>query len=224
MVDPLSLHECSASELAARFEADRRGHPYMVLRDDRSLMRIVTLEDRQRLTIGRLPGNDLMIDWDPQVSRAHLVLEELGGRWTLADDGLSRNGSFVNGARISGRQRLADGDVVRVGETLLRFCEPRASDPSTIPYRGGHGTVQLTEAQRRVLLALCRPFASAAVAAPASNREIAAELSISVEAVRTQLRALFERFEIPDLPQNQKRAELARRALESGAINPGARR
>jgi DNA-binding NarL/FixJ family response regulator len=84
--------------------------------------------------------------------------------------------------------------------------------------------VQLTDAQRRVLLALCRPFASQAVAAPASNREIAAELSVSVEAVRTQLRALFERFGIPDLPQNRKRAELARRALESGAINPAAGR
>ena len=40
-------------------------------------------------------------------------------------------------------------------------------------------------------------------------------------AVKTHLRTLFQRFEIESLPQNEKRAELARRALESGAVAPG---
>ena len=51
-------------------------------------------------------------------------------------------------------------------------------------------------------------------AAPASNREIADELVLSVETVKGTLSALFERFGLTDLPQNAKRAALAARALE----------
>jgi hypothetical protein len=38
--------------------------------------------------------------------------------------------------------------------------------------------------------------------------------------VRTRLRALFDAFEVPDLPQNRKRAELARRALAAAVVTP----
>jgi DNA-binding NarL/FixJ family response regulator len=69
-----------------------------------------------------------------------------------------------------------------------------------------------------VLVALCRPFAESAVAAPPSNAQIAEELFLSVHAVKTHLQALFQAFAIADLPQNQKRAALARRALETGAV------
>ena len=46
------------------------------------------------------------------------------------------------------------------------------------------------------------------------------KLAVSVEAVRTHMKALFKLFEVPDLPQNRKRAELARRALAAGVILP----
>ena len=51
----------------------------------------------------------------------HAVLERAGGHWTLVDDGLSRNGSFVNGRRVHGRRRLDHGDEIAVGHTLLVF-------------------------------------------------------------------------------------------------------
>ena len=41
-----------------------------------------------------------------------------------ADDGLSRNGTWVNEERVTARRRLRDGDVVRVGGTSLAFCAP----------------------------------------------------------------------------------------------------
>ncbi len=41
-----------------------------------------------------------------------------------------------------------------------------------------------------------------------------------MDAVKANLRALFERFEIGDLPQNKKRVRLAELALRSGAIKP----
>jgi DNA-binding NarL/FixJ family response regulator len=69
-----------------------------------------------------------------------------------------------------------------------------------------------------VLVALCRPFATVRFATPPSNREIAAELHVSIETVKFHLHSLFEAFELGALPQRQKRAELARRALEDGVV------
>ena len=67
---------------------------------------------------------------------------------------------------------------------------------------------------RRALPALPRR----AFATPASNPAIARELSVSVDAVKSTMRALFELFGIGDLPQNQKRAGLALQALRGGVV------
>lgn len=79
----------------------------------------------------------------------------------------------------------------------------------------------VSPAQKRVLVVLCRPFKDgAAFATPAGNQEIAAELHLSVDAVKTHLRALFDKFELGDVPQNQKRVALVQRALQSGLVSP----
>jgi DNA-binding NarL/FixJ family response regulator len=71
-----------------------------------------------------------------------------------------------------------------------------------------------------VLVALCRPFRDgAAFATPATNQQIAGELHLSVDAVKSHLRALFEKFGVTDLPQNAKRVALVERALQSGLIS-----
>ena len=49
---------------------------------------------------------------------------DLGRLWAVCDDGLSRNGSYVNGARIGGRRALLDGDVLRFGKTDILFRAP----------------------------------------------------------------------------------------------------
>ena len=78
----------------------------------------------------------------------------------------------------------------------------------------------VSPAQKRVLVALCRPFKDgAAFATPSTNGDIADELHLSVDAVKTHLRALFEKFGVEDLPQNQKRVALVERALQSGLIS-----
>jgi DNA-binding NarL/FixJ family response regulator len=64
-----------------------------------------------------------------------------------------------------------------------------------------------------VLEALCRPLTRSGYAPPASNQQIADELVISIETVKGTLNALFERFGLQSLPQNEKRAALAARAL-----------
>jgi DNA-binding CsgD family transcriptional regulator len=57
-------------------------------------------------------------------------------------------------------------------------------------------------------------------ATPPSNAELAETLGLSTEAVRSHLKTLFKLFEVPDLPQNRKRAELARRAVAAGVVSP----
>ncbi|HEX5780316.1 MAG TPA: FHA domain-containing protein [Solirubrobacteraceae bacterium] len=189
----------------------RDGHGEQVLVD------LVELGDR--LTIGRRTSNDIVLEWDAEVSRIHAALERVGFDWLIADDGLSRNGTWVNGNRLTGHQLLRDGDVLTVGTTALAFVAP-TSEPSqpTATARGPHVGSQLTPAQRRVIVALCRPYASSPYGAPASNREIADELVVSVDAVKRNLRALFAIFGVDDLPQNRKRAALAEAALRTGAV------
>ncbi|MEU1983724.1 FHA domain-containing protein [Nocardia sp. NPDC019395] len=190
--------------------------------DDEGRRREVMLSpDRQRITIGRSAGADLSLRWDAEVSRLHAAVEYLAAQWTIVDDGLSRNGTYVNGERLQGRRRLMPGDRIRMGTSLVSFHDfngvaddaTRASGSSTPTVRS------LTEAQRGVLIALCRPYkGDPAFAAPASNQQIADELFLSVDAVKTHLRALFAKFGVEDLPQNQKRQRLAALAMRSGLI------
>ncbi|MBX3373105.1 MAG: FHA domain-containing protein [Phycisphaeraceae bacterium] len=64
---------------------------------------------------------------DPTVSRRHAELTPDRGGWWVRDLD-SANGTFVNGRRIAERVRLAPGDQVRCGSTLLLFGAPRMVD------------------------------------------------------------------------------------------------
>jgi DNA-binding CsgD family transcriptional regulator len=217
---PLSPRDLSFAEATAQQEAEERGEPYLLFRDGSSSLRIFALAARREVAVGRLGGSEIAIEWDDEVSRAHAVLERVGDEWTVVDDGLSRNGTYLNGMRVLARTRLRDRDLLRFGRTEMLFCDPLDREVETAPPAVAAQVARLSAAQHRVLVELCRPAAAAPLAAPASNREIAATLHLSVEAVRTHLKALFQRFDVPELPQNRKRAELARRALEAGAVGP----
>ncbi len=216
----LGRHDFKPAELAAQIEAERKGRPFVVYRDAGGELTILGLSG-DRVTIGRAPESDLTIDWDAGVSRLHSVLERLAGSWTVADDQLSRNGTFVNESRVRGRRRLRDRDLLRVGETQLLF-RSTAIEPDETPAMASITPTGVSDAQHRVLVALCRPLFDGAAKSnvPPSNGEIAAELTLGIESVRSHLKTLFKLFEIPDLPQSQKRAELARRALASGVVVP----
>ena len=172
------------------------------------------------VTIGRASSADVCLSEDGQVSRVHAVLQRVAGLWTIVDDGLSRNGTFLNGRRLAHRARLRDRDKIRIGETVLTFCAPpQTTSPPTVAGGMRPAVTRLTDAQRSVLVALCRPYLDARpYASPASNQQIAGELFLSLDAVKTHLRGLFHKFGIEDLPQNQKRARLAEMALELGLV------
>jgi hypothetical protein len=209
----------STPEVVERLDAQRAGTPFLLYRDGERRQRVIELRDASRpLSIGRAPSCAVALDWDDEVSRVHAELECLGDAWTLADDGLSRNGTFVNGERLRGRRRLADGDRITAGRTLLVFSA--GSEPQQRPTTpaGAGGTPELSAAQLRVLVALCRPMAADPFAGPPSNREIADELVVSVETVKSHMQKLFERFGLGSVPPRRKRAELVRRALEAGIV------
>lgn len=215
-------HSTSAPELKAQIEAERGGRPFLVFRDGEDEQRIVVVEEGlSTLWIGRGDSADLRLEWDEEVSALHAQVEVVRDECTLLDDGLSRNGSFVNEERVDGRRRLRDGDTLRFGRTAVLFRRPSESAPeATVAASEAPAAATISPGQRRVLVALCRPFKDgAAFATPPTNQAIADELHLSVDGVKTHMRALFEKLEVEDLPQNRKRVALVERALQSGALS-----
>ena len=76
--------------------------------------------DTAALTVGRGTPNDIRLDADEFASSHHARIDpRRDGVWV--EDIGSTNGTYVNGTRLSRAQKLAPGDVVRVGETDLRY-------------------------------------------------------------------------------------------------------
>jgi pSer/pThr/pTyr-binding forkhead associated (FHA) protein len=125
-------HAASVDELRAQIEAERSGRPFLVYRDDGGAQRVVLLVPSVgKIAAGRQPSAQISLPWDEKVSRLHAELEPVAEDWVLVDDGLSRNGSYVNGERVSGRRVLVDRDVLRFGRTEILFRRPyrRGSAP-----------------------------------------------------------------------------------------------
>jgi pSer/pThr/pTyr-binding forkhead associated (FHA) protein len=220
-MNELGRHGASPAELQEQLMALRGGLPFLLYRDGEQQQRIIPLEGQHEITVGRDESADVALSWDNKVSRLHAELACIAGQWTVVDDGLSSNGSFVNGERISGRRRLADGDALRFGRTHVVFRAPARGHSSMTAVGDDLPTAEtLSPAQRRVLVALCRPYkGSPPFATPATNQEIADSLVLSVDAIKTHLRVLFQKFGVEHLPQNQKRARLVERALLSGVVS-----
>jgi predicted component of type VI protein secretion system len=220
MVLPPSLRSVTPAELAERVAAERRGMPLLLYLDGDGRQHILELGDGLRAAcVGRDPEAEVPLTWDTEVSRIHAVVERIAGCWTLVDDGLSRNGTFLGGQRLRGRRRLRDGDAISVGRTTLVFVGAAGDAFTTEATRYG-GPPPLSPAQRRVLEALCAPVRDDRFAPPASNRDIADRLVLSVDTVKSHLQALFEHFGVQDLPPTHKRNELVRRAFARGAVEP----
>ncbi len=75
--------------------------------------------NKPTITIGRIPGNDVVLN-HPQVSSRHARLEQAQGGYRIVDQN-STNGVYVNAKRISGKQLLKPNDEIRVGPFKLTY-------------------------------------------------------------------------------------------------------
>ena len=209
------------AEHEARLAAERLGLPFLVYRDGDGRQRIHPLErGRRSVTIGRREEADISLPWDPECSRLHAELELRAGEWTISDDGLSQNGTWVNELRLVGRRRLADGDDVRVGRTHLIFANPISIGigPTLVPGELS-ATPRFSDQQQRVLRGLCRPLMGDGDGlAPATDEEISRSTGIPARTVTTELDHLTRALGLDDGPPELRRRELALLALRSGLV------
>jgi FHA domain len=202
----------------------RLGVPFLAYRDAEGAEQVFALEpQRQSVTIGRRDEADISLPWDPECSRLHAELELRAGEWTISDDGLSQNGTWVNELRLYGRRRLADGDVVRIGRTLITYTQPTGAGigPTLVPGELS-ATPRFSEQQQRILRELCRPLLGDGEGVrPAPDEDVAAALGIGVEIVTSELDHLTRAFGLEEMPASQGRAEVALLALRSGLVENG---
>jgi FHA domain-containing protein len=216
-----TLGSQTPAEQGERQAALDRGDPFLLFRDGDGRQRIVALnEDADAVTIGRRYEADISLPWDPEASRLHAELSLRAGEWTICDDGWSQNGTWVNGLRLAGRRRLADGDLVKIGRTILSFHSPGATGPGPTMVQGElSATPRFSEQQQRILRALCRPlFADGDGFNPSSDLEVADETGIDVDVVTQELDLLARLFGLEDMPRPERRAEVALLAVRSGLV------
>lgn len=114
-------------EIAAAVSSIERSVPTLTVLTGSSTGQ--TLKLRSTITIGRATEAELRIA-DDGISRHHARIHYAGEIASL-EDLASRNGTFVNGKRVTARQDLADGDKIQLGRsTVLRFAFQDALDES----------------------------------------------------------------------------------------------
>lgn len=92
---------------------------YLVGRDGRHWGDVHRLSDGQLYTLGRVASNDIHVD-DARCSRQHCAVYQQEGDWFVRDLG-SRNGTRLNGDKISVAMPVKSGDWIRIGKTKLLF-------------------------------------------------------------------------------------------------------
>jgi hypothetical protein len=168
-------------------------------------------------TVGRGNGVDVRID-DPSVSRLHAEIVWRGPYIYVADLGLSRNGTRVNGRPVA-RRVLDDGDVLTFGSARCRIeGVPREELAAEAELRRS-AAPELTRRELDVLISLCRPALSDdAFVTPATPREIASDLVVTEAAVKQHLVRLYQKFRIPE--GAGRRTRLANQVIALGLVRP----
>ena len=168
-------------------------------------------------TIGRGRSVDVHLA-DPSVSRLHAEIVRRGPYAYVSDLGLSRNGTRVNG-RLVARRVLEDGDVLSFGSARCRVFGIVAEELAAEVELRRPAAPELTRRELDVVTSLCRPALSdEAFVAPATAREIAADLVVTEAAVKQHLLRLYQKFRIPEGPN--RRVRLANEVVALGLVRP----
>jgi len=80
--------------------------------------------DKERMTIGRKPSNDIHID-DPTISGEHAAILMLQNAYV--EDLNSTNGTILNGKTVTKRQ-LVNGDLIKIGRHEFKFIDENVNE------------------------------------------------------------------------------------------------
>ncbi|HVB46502.1 MAG TPA: FHA domain-containing protein [Streptosporangiaceae bacterium] len=167
-------------------------------------------------TVGRGSHVDVRLT-DPSVSLLHAEIVQRGPYVYVTDLGLSHNGTRVNG-RLVARKVLADGDAVTFGSARCRvggIVTEEIADSETPKT----AAPELTRRELDVIASLCRPALSdEAFVAPATAREIAADLVVTEAAVKQHLLRLYSKLKISE--GLNRRIRLANEVVALGLARP----
>ncbi|MCX6399041.1 MAG: FHA domain-containing protein [Propionibacteriales bacterium] len=161
--------------------------------------------DGPRARVGRSPECEVQLPSDPTVSRVHALIDVVGDTLTITDPG-SRNGVYVNGARVQQSQTLAGGDRIRVGPFVLIVQSDADAYLETVDAAGAEGE----RLQAATGLSAREVEVLRLVAAGRTDAEIATTLFVSVKTVQSHLDRMRDKTGC------RRRPELLRFAIDHG--------
>lgn len=171
-----------------------------------------------RVTIGKAPANDVRVD-ALGASRLHALAERLPAGWTIRDLG-SRNGTFVNGEPLTAERALRDGDHIAIGDAVLVYRLAAGSIDTTQTEQ--QGPVPLSDGEKAVLLALCRPLLLGdSLAEPPPLDAVASQTGRSIDEVAALVGALCSRLAIPEVSPRRLAVLAVQRGLVARSDLPG---
>jgi len=130
------------------YEYFTRPRPFILLKLGENTLGRYTIKFT-KLTIGRVPDNDVMID-NLAVSRHHAIITEERGSFYVEDQ-QSVNGTFVNGEKVT-RRELSNNDEILIGKHKLIFQESSKTKPEEVALQLADGKTILldTAALKRI--------------------------------------------------------------------------
>lgn len=168
-------------------------------------------------TIGRGKSVDIHLDHST-VSKLHAEIIRRGPYAYVSDLGLSRNGTRVNG-KVVAQRLLENGDVLSFGTQRCRIGGLSAEEVPPESEQRRSAMPELTRREVDVVAALCKPALCAdAFVAPATARDIAADLVVTEAAVKQHLLRLYQKLKIAEGPN--RRVRLANEVVARGLVRP----
>jgi FHA domain len=168
-------------------------------------------------TVGRGRSVDIRLD-HPSVSKLHAEIVRRGAYAYVSDLGLSRHGTRVNG-KVVAQRLLENGDVLSFGSERCRVGG--LPTEAVLPEDETRRTAapELTRREVDVIAALCKPaLCEDAFVAPATARDIAADLVVTEAAVKQHLLRLYQKLKIAEGPN--RRVRLANEVVARGLVRP----